>query len=165
MNYPQQATWDGLLVMLAEAQSSYQEYIALLSHEERTLRIMDRQGLTDVNGQKEQVLNRMCRLEQQVERDLQQLAGVTVPQNIGSWLKKAGHPRAQSAHAMLAELLRLARRIQEQGKKNEALIQRIQYRVREAIHFIYTGMGTGPVYQGSGTLNFPSVPSSVHLQG
>lgn len=165
MNHPQQAMWDGLLVVLAEAQSSFQEYSALLSHEERTLQIMDRQGLTDVNGQKEQVLNKMCRLEQQVERELQQLAGATVTQNIWTWLKQAGHPHAQSAHAMLAELLRLARMIQEQGKKNQALIQRIQYRVREAIHFMYAGMGTGPVYQGSGTLNFPSVPGSVHLQG
>ncbi len=165
MNHPQQAMWDRLLLLLADTQSSFQEYIVLLSHEERTLRIMDRQGLTDVNGQKEQVLNRMCRLEQQVESELQQLAGATVTQSIWSWLKKAGHPLAQSAHAMLAELLRLSRMIQEQGKKNEALIHRIQYRVREAIHFMYTGMGTGPVYQGSGTLNFPSVPSSVHLQG
>jgi hypothetical protein len=66
---------------------------------------------------------------------------------------------------MLIELLRLARTIQDQGKKNETLIRRIQHSVREAMHFIYTGLGTGPVYQESGTLNFPSVPSSVHLQG
>ncbi len=165
MNQPQHVMWDELLVILAEAQSSFQEYIALLAHEERTLRMMDRQGLTDVNDQKEQVLNRICRLEQQVEGKLQLLVGVTVTKSIWSWLKKASEPRAQSAHAKLAELLRLARMIQEQGKKNEALIHRIQHRVQEAIHFMYTGVGTGPVYQGSGTLNFPSVPSSVHLQG
>lgn len=165
MNHPQQAMWERLLVMLAEAQSSFQEYFALLTHEEHTIRIMDRKGLTDVNGQKEQVLDRMCRLEKQVERELQQLVGATVTENLLSWLKKAADPRAQSAHGMLTELLRLARMIQEQGKKNEALICRIQHSVREAIHFMYTGVGTGPVYQGSGIMNFPSVPSSVHLQG
>lgn len=151
--------------MLTEAQSSFQQYFVLLSDEERTLRIMDRQGLADVNSQKELVLDAMCRLEQQVERELQQLAGSDVHESIGSWLKKVRDPQGQAAHAILAELFRLARRIQEQGKKNEALIRRVQHRVREAIHFMYTGLGTGPVYQGSGTLNFPSAPSSVHLQG
>ncbi len=165
MNHPQNATWERLLAMLAEAQSSFQEYFSLLSHEERTLRIMDRQGLTDVNSQKEQALDAMCRLEQQVERELRQLGGPEGHESIGSWLQKARDPRAQSAHGMLTELLRLARTIQEQGKKNEVLIRRVQQRVREALHFMYTGWGTGPVYQGSGALNFPSVPSSVHLQG
>lgn len=165
MNYPQHAMWERLLVMLGEAQASFQEYFALLTHEERAIRIMDRQGLTDVNGHKEQVLDRMCRLEQQVERELQQLIGPTVTENFLSWLKKATDPRAQSVHGLLTDLLRLAGLIQEQGKKNEALICRTQHRVRDAIHFMYTGMGTGPVYQGSGIVNFPSIPSSVHLQG
>jgi len=165
MNHPQQATWEGLLAILAEAQSSFQVYASLLSHEERTLRIMDRQGLTDVNSQKEQVLDVMCRLEQQVESELRQLGGSEVYESIGSWLQKVRDPRAQSAHGMLMELFRLARMIQEQGRKNEDLIRRVQHRVREAIHFMYTGLGTGPVYQGSGTLNFPLLPSSVHLQG
>jgi len=151
--------------MLAEAQFSFQEYFSLLSHEERTLRVMDRQGLTDVNSQKEQVLDAMFQLEQQVERELRQLGGSEGQESIWNWLKKARDPRAQSAHGMLIELLRLGRIIQEQGKKNEVLIRRIQHRVGEAIHFMYAGLGTGPVYQGSGTLNFPSVPSSVHLQG
>jgi hypothetical protein len=151
--------------MLTEAQSLFQRYVGLLAHEERTLRIMDRQGLTEVNNQKEQVLDAMCRLEQQIERELQQLAGSHIHESVRSWLKKAQDPRAQSAHGMLIELLCLARTIQDQGKKNETLIRRIQHSVREAMHFIYTGLGTGPVYQESGTLNFPSVPSSVHLQG
>lgn len=165
MNHPQSASWERLLVMLTEAQSLFQRYVGLLAHEERTLRIMDRQGLTEVNNQKEQVLDAMCRLEQQVERELQQLVGSHIHESVRSWLKKAQDPRAQSAHGMLIELLRLARTIQDQGKKNETLIRRIQHSVREAMHFIYTGLGTGPVYQESGTLNFPSVPSSVHLQG
>lgn len=151
--------------MLGEAQSSFQEYFFLLSHEERTLQTMDRQGLADINNQKEEVLDVMCRLEQQVERELQLLVGSEVREASWSWLKKSPDPRAQSAHGMLNELLRLAHMIQKQGKKNEGLIRRIQHKVGMAIHFMYTGLGTGPVYQGSGTLNFPSVPSSVHLQG
>ena len=165
MNYPQHATWERLLAMLAEAQSSFQEYFSLLSREERILRVMDRQGLTAVNSQKEHVLDAMCRLAQQVERELRHLGGVGVHESIWNWLTNVQDPRAQSAHDMLTELLRLASTIQEQGKKNEGLICRIQHRVREAIHFMYTGLGTAPVYQGSGTLNFPSLPSSVHLQG
>jgi hypothetical protein len=165
MNLPQSATWERLLVMLTEAQSAFQRYVGLLAHEERTLRIMDRQGLTEVNNQKEQVLDTMCQLERQVESELQQLAGSYIHESVRSWLKKVQDPRAQSAHDRLIELLRLARTIQEQSKKNETLIRRIQHSVREAMQFIYIGLGTGPVYQESGTLNFPSVPSSVHLQG
>ena len=126
---------------------------------------MDQPKLLEVNSQKEQVLDTMRRLEQQVERELHQLAGAVSQVSIWSWLKAVPDPRAQSAQSMLIELLRLARLIQEQGKKNEAVIRPIYHRVREAIHVIYSGLGTGPVYQGSGVLNFPSVPSSVHLQG
>jgi hypothetical protein len=165
MNLPQSATWERLLGMLTEAQSSFQCYVGLLAHEERTLRIMDRQELAEVNNQKEQVLDAMCQLERQVESELQQLAGPYIHESVSSWLKKVQDPRARTAHDRLIELLRLACTIQEQGKKNETLIRRIQYSVREAMQFIYIGLGTGPVYQESGTLNFPSVPSSVHLQG
>jgi len=165
MNHSHSATWERLLGMLTQAQSSFQCYIGLLAHEERNLRIMDRQGLTEVNDQKEQVLEEMCRLEQQVKGELQQLAGSHAHESVSSWLMKVQDPRAQLAHGMLIELLRLARTIQDQGKTNETLIGRIQRSVREAMNFIYTGLGSGPVYQESGTLNFPSVPSSVHLQG
>lgn len=165
MNHPQSATWERLLEMLAEAQSVFQQYCVLLFQEAHSLRIMDQPKLLEVNSQKEQVLDTMRRLEQQVERELHQLAGAVAQESIWSWLKAVPDLRAQSAQSMLIELLRLARLIQEQGKKNEAVIRPIYHRVREAIHVIYTGLGTGPVYQGSGVLNFPSVPSSVHLQG
>jgi hypothetical protein len=165
LNHPPSATWERLLGLLTEAQSSFQCYVGLLAHEERTLRLMDRQGLTEVNNQKEHGLEAMCRLEQQVKDELQQLAGSHAQESVRSWLKKVQDPRAQLAHDMLIELLRLAHTIQDQGKKNETLIGRIQHSVCEAIQFIYAGLGTGPVYQESGTLNFPSVPSSVHLQG
>jgi hypothetical protein len=144
---------------------SFQQYLRLLALEERTLRIMDRQGLTEVNSQKEQVLDAMCRLEPQIEREFQQLAGVEGQRSLWSWLSKSHDPRAKSAHGLLTELLGLAGLIQDQGKKNEALICRTQLRVREAIHFMSTKWSPGPLYQGSGSLNFPSVPSSVHLQG
>lgn len=151
--------------MLAEAQSAFQQYGILLFQEAHSLRIMDQPNLIEVNSRKEQVFDTMRRLEQQVEGELHQLAGAVAQEAIWSWLNGVQDPRAQSAQGMLMELRRLARLIQEQGKKNEAVIRPIYHRVREAIHVIYTGLGTGPVYQGSGTLNFPSVPGSVHLQG
>jgi hypothetical protein len=165
MNHPQSATWERLLKILAEAQSAFQQYGILLFQEAHSLRIMDQPNLIEVNSRKEQVFDTMRRLEQQVEGELHQLAGAVAQEAIWSWLNGVQDPRAQSAQGMLMELRRLARLIQEQGKKNEAVIRPIYHRVREAIHVIYTGLGTGPVYQGSGTLNFPSVPGSVHLQG
>lgn len=165
MIHPQPATWERLLEMLAEAQSVFQRYGVLLFQEAHSLRIMDRPKLVEISSQKEQVLEMMCQLEQQVEGELYRLAGSTAQESIWNWLKAVPDPRAQLAQRMLTDLLRLARLIQEQGKKNEALIFPVYHRVREAIQVMYTGLGTGPVYQGSGTLHFPSVPSSVHLQG
>ncbi|GJL57155.1 MAG: hypothetical protein NPIRA03_00120 [Nitrospirales bacterium] len=165
MIHPQSATWERLLEMLAEAQSVFQRYGVLLFQEAHSLRIMDRPKLVEVSSQKEQALERMCQLEQQVEGELYRLAGSPAQESIWNWLKAVPDPRAQLAQRMLTDLLRLARLIQEQGKKNEALIFPIYHRVREAIQVMYTGLGTGPMYQGTGTLHFPSVPSSVHLQG
>lgn len=165
MNHPQSTTWERLLKALAEAQAAFQQYGVLLFQEAHSLRIMDQPKLVEVNSQKEQVLDTMRRLERQVEDELQQLAGAVAQESIWTWLKAVPDPRAQSAQIMLIDLLRLARLIQEQGKKNEAAIRPIYHRVREAIQVMYTGLGTGPVYQGSGTLHFPLVPSSVHLQG
>lgn len=165
MIHPQSATWERLLEMLAEAQSVFQRYGVLLFQEAHSLRIMDRPKLVEVNSQKEQALEAMCQLEQQVERELHRLAGSAAYESIWSWLKAVPDPQAKLAQEMLTDLLRLARLIQEQGKRNDALIRPIYHRVREAVQVMYTGLGTGPVYQGSGILHFPSVPSSVHLQG
>jgi flagellar biosynthesis/type III secretory pathway chaperone len=165
MNQLQSATWERLLEILAEAQSVFQEYGVLLCQEAHSLRLMDQVKLVEVNSQKEQVLDTMRRLEQQVERDLHQLAGAGASESIWHWLNAVPDPRAQSAQRRLIELQRLARLIHEQGKKNEALIRPIYHRVHEAIHVMYTALGTGPVYQGSGALNFPSVSGSVYIQG
>jgi FlgN protein len=165
MNHSQSTRWEPLLRVLAEAQAAYQQYGVLLFQEAHSLRIMNQRNLVEINSQKEQVLDTMGRLEQQVEHELHQLVGTVAQESILSWLKADPDPRAQLAQGMLIELRHLSRLIQEQGKKNEALIRPFYQRVREAIHVIYTGLGTGPVYQGSGTLNFPSVPSRVHLQG
>lgn len=165
MKHPQSETWERLLKALAEAQAAFQQYGVLLFQEAHSLRIMDQPKLFEVNSHKEQVLDTMRRLEKQVEGELHQLAGAGAQETIWTWLNAVSDPRAKSAQSMLMDLLRLARLIQEQGKKNEAAIRPIYHRVREAIQLMYTGLGTGPVYQGSGTLHFPSVPSSVHLQG
>lgn len=159
------ATWQRLLEMLAEAQSVFQRYGVLLFQEAHSLRAMDRPKLVEVNSQKESALETICQLEQQIERELHGLAGSAAHESIWSWLKAVPDPRAQLAQAMLTDLLRLAHLIQEQGKKNDALIRPIYHKVREAVQVMYTGLGTVPVYQGTGILHFPSVPSSVHLQG
>lgn len=165
MTQPQQSPWEHLLRMLDEAQSVFQQYLGLLSHEECQLRSVNRQELHEVNARKEHVLDAMCQIEQQVERELYRLAGAEGHDTIGTFLKKSRNPQAQTASALLSGLVNLAGAIQEQGKQNEAMIGRIQQRIREAILFMHTGLGTAPVYQGSGSLHFPPVPGAVHLQG
>jgi len=164
LNHPHE-TWDHLQVLLGEMQVLFQDFLSLLSQEERLLLVMDRQGVADITEKKEQVLDGMRRYEQQVMGVMHRLAGSDHQGHLGGWLRNLHHRHAVSANTMFQELMGLTRKIQEQGKKNEAIIQRTQHVVREAINLIYAGVGTGPVYQGSGTLRAPSVLSSVQLQG
>jgi len=157
--------WDHLLALLEEMQVVFHEFLSLLREEERLLLAMDRSGVADITEKKEQGLEEMCRYEQQVMAVLQQLAGPENQEHLGGWLKKLREPQAFKAETIFHELFGLVRKIQAQGKKNEAVIRRTQHVVREAINLIYTGLGTGPVYQGSGALRAPSVLSSVQLQG
>ncbi len=158
-------TWDTLLVLLGEMRSAFHEFMVLLRDEERILLGMDRKGIADVTEKKEQSLDMMRRYEQQVVAALQQLAGSEHHGRFGVWLQKARQPQASSAKTMLQELGGLMHAIQTQGKKNEARLLRTQHVVREAINLIYTGLGTGPVYRGSGALQYASIPGSVHLCG
>ncbi|MDH5576749.1 MAG: flagellar protein FlgN [Nitrospirota bacterium] len=157
--------WERLLVLLGEMREIFQEFMTLLRDEERRLLEMDRQGVADVTEKKEQVLDTMRRYEQQVIAVLHQLAGQDKHERLEVWLKQARHPHASTARTKLHDLADLTKQIQVHGKKNEALIRRTHHVVREAINLIYAGLGTGPVYQGSGALYFPTVLSSVHLHG
>ena len=159
-------SWGCLLVLLGEMRVVFQEFLSLLGDEKQKLLAMDREGVAYVTEKKEQVLDRMCRYEQQVTDLLHQLAG-NEPQQLGLWLKgtsKQG-PQESSAKLLLQDLFELTAKIQEKGKENEKLTRRTQHVVREAINLVHTSLGSGPVYQGTGNLHFPSVPNSVHLHG
>lgn len=143
----------------------FQEFLSLLREEECLLLAMDRSGMANIMEKKEQVLAGMCRYEQQVMTVMQQLAGPKNQESLGGWLKRSQQPQASKANTIFHESYTLAQKIQVQGKKNEALLRRTQHVVREAINLIYTGLGAGPVYQGSGALQFSSVPSSVNIHG
>lgn len=162
---PTQETWDHLLVLLGEMRVIFQEYMDLLCAEERMLLGMDRQGIAGVTEKKEQVLDVMGRYEQQVIGLLQQLSGSNNQGSFAVWLQEMRQPQASTANSILQDLCGLTETIQQQGKKNETLTRRTHHVVREAIHLIYTGLGNGPTYQGSGALSFPSVPNTVHLHG
>lgn len=164
LNYSHK-TWEDLLSILGEMQGVFREFLSLLCEEERLLLGMDRQGVADITDKKDHALQTMCRYEQQVMSMLHDLAGHENHHALGKWLKQVRRPHAFKANTHLHELFGLAQKIQAQGKKNEALVRRTQHIVREAINLIYTGLGTGPVYQGSGALQFSTVPSSVNLRG
>lgn len=164
LNYPL-ATWEHLDALLGEMQELFKNFLSLLNQEEGFLLAMDRQGVADMSEKKEQVLDEMCRYEQQVMDMMHRLAGSEHRGHLADWLRNLSHRQAASATSKFQDLIGLTQKIQEQGKKNEASIQRMQHVVREAIYLIYAGVGTGPVYQGSGALRAPSVLSSVQLQG
>jgi hypothetical protein len=158
-------TWENLHVLLEDMQQLFKKFLSLLTQEERLLLAMDRQGVADMTENKEQVLDEMCRYERQVVETMHRLAGSAHHGHLADWLRNLSHRQAAIATSKFQDLIGLTRKIQEQGKKNEVCVQRMQHVVREAIHLIYAGVGTGPVYQGSGALRAPSVLSSVQLQG
>jgi hypothetical protein len=158
-------TWDHLLVLLGKMQTAFQEFRVLLRDEERVLLGMDQQRVTEVTEKKEQALDVMCCYEQQVMTILQELTGVEGKEHLGAWLRKAHEPQAVLVSTIFHDMRDVIDGIGVQGKKNKALIQRMQHVVRNAIDIIYMGLGPGPVYQGSGTLQSPAVPCSVHFHG
>lgn len=160
-----QEPWGHLLVLLGEMHAAFEQFLSFLCDEERLLGAMDRQGVADMADKKEQALAEMSRYEKQVGIVIHQLAGPEHRGKVDAWLKQLRHPQAMKARTIFHELIGLTQKIQAQGRKNEILIRRTQCVVREAISLIYTGLGTGPVYQGSGALQFSSAPSSVSLHG
>ena len=160
-----QTPWDHLLVLLEEMHAAFQQFLSFLCDEERLLVAMDRQGIGDMAEKKEQALAEMSRYEKHVSMMIHQLAGPEYRGQIDTWLKQLRHPQAMKASTLFHALLGLSQKIQAQGRRNEFLIRRAQCVVREAISLIYTGLGTGPVYQGSGALQFSTAPSSVSLHG
>jgi hypothetical protein len=161
----QDQTWEDFQVLLAEMQVLFQDFLSLLKKEERLLVVMNRQGVADITEKKEQVLDGMRRYEQQVIGVMHQLSGSEHQGQLGDWLRNVPHRHAVAANTIFHELIGLTRKIQDQGKKNESRIRRMQHVVRGAINLIYAGVGAGPVYEGSGTLRTPSVLSSVQLHG
>ncbi len=151
--------------LLKDIGQKFENFLGLLQEEEVLLAKMERHSIAGVTEKKEQVLDEICRYEQQVVATMQELAGPENQERLGEWLQKTQQPEATTVNTILRELKGLTHTIQQQGKKNEVLIGRTQHVVREAINLIYAGLGNGPVYQGSGTLQFPPVLSSVHLHG
>ena len=158
-------TWAQILVLGEEAKSVFADYWDLLRQEEHGLRRMNHQEIADLTEKKEYALERMCRYEQQVISAIHTLTGSTGQDRLLDCLDRISDPRAKSVQNLLRELALQANTIQEQGKTNDRLLRRAQHVVGEAINLIYTGLGTGPVYQGSGALSTPSLPSTMHLHG
>ncbi len=157
--------WDDLCRIFQKTQRVCEEYLSLLEGEEKLVQQMDRTGLSEILGRKEQVLDSLCRYEREVENVLQALVNEQGYSSWADWLEREPSGQADVVQDWLGKLRHLARQIHNQGKTNEIRIRRSQHVVREAVNLIYAGVGSGPVYQGSGTLRTPSVLSSVQLQG
>ena len=165
MNHMTRISWNQLLEVGEEAKAIFADYLELLRQEEHALRKMNRAKMSDLTERKGQALDIMCRYEQQVISGIQVLTHSEGKDRLWIGLQTASDPRAVSAQNILRELSLLANKIREQGKTNEGLIHRTQNVVRETINLFYMGMGTGPVYQDSGSLRTPSLPGTMHLHG
>lgn len=165
MNHTTQVSWKQLLEVGEEAQSIFARYLELLRQEEDALRRMNRQEMFGLMEKKGEALDIMCRYERQVISGIKVLTGSEGKGRLWIDLQAASDPRAVSLQNIVRKLSLLANNIREQGKTNAALIRRAQHVVREAINLIYIGLGTGPVYQGSGALSIPSLPGTMHHHG
>lgn len=157
--------WIQLTALLRREQENCQGLLDILMEEESALQALDQQKLASIHERQERILHRMAADQRERNARLRDLAGASWQGNLLTWLSKTPSPQAATAQAALRDLVAVGRRVQDVRERNAALSARGLHIVREAIGVIYAGRGIQPVYKESGALNFPSLTTSLDLQG
>lgn len=162
---PHSIPWDTLQQLFRQLQNSLEEFSKLLVEEEVVMTKLDREKMMALVDQKANVLEAFQCSEQQMVAVLR--PWVPTGSSIDCWNMIKQDPQFSRVLQLpvFKAIQRETARIREQGQKNAALVRRGQYVVREAMSLVYAGLGSGPVYQGTGTLRVQPVPCSVNLHG
>ena len=161
----QRRLWEQLRSALQKERDAYHQLFALLSEELPALKTMNPHGLADLNHKKESTLHVITQCEQERSALLSQLADPSFKGNLLEWLWESSLPQAALVKPMLQELVSIGKQVKQIGQNNSGLTVRALHAVREAIGMIHSGLGSQPVYGESGQLRFPSMATSLNLQG
>ena len=161
----QQRLWEQLRFALQKERDAYHQLSALLSEEVPALKTMNQHLLADLNLQKESTLQIIAQCEQERSALLSKLADSSFNGNLLEWLWHTSASQAALVKPVLQELVSIGKQVKNIGEKNSGLTVRALHAVREAIGMIHSGLGSQPVYGESGQLRFPSMGTSLNLQG
>jgi flagellar biosynthesis/type III secretory pathway chaperone len=164
----QKGSWESLQQTLRGERETFHQLSAILLEEHQLLRHMDHHSLSDLAERKEKILGQAKGLEENRTALFLSLLGVdssSNPMEIMKVLSEQRTPEAQAVREELEAVLEVARTIAAQTRDNASLIHKGLTMVREALRLIYDGAGVTPVYGGSGTLQFPTVNSSMSVRG
>lgn len=162
---PHAIPWIALQQVFQRLLEVLEELSKLLVQEEAVMKGLDREKMMALVEQKANVLENFHRSEQHLVALLRPWVPTGSSAECWSLLKQ--QPDFLRVHQLpvFKAIRRETARVREQGQKNAVLVRRGQYVVREAMNLINTGLGQGPVYQGTGTLRVQPVPCSVNLRG
>lgn len=160
--------WDDLLGTLRAERTTYHHLSTLLSQEHDALRRMSSDLLLDLAEKKKVVLSDLRDLDTRRLTLFETLLGsqkILTPLDWLPHLTQAQAPWGGQASAEFREVLKVARRVVDQGRQNAELTHRGLGLVREALRLIHGGGSQEPTYQGSGEIRLPSVTSSLSVHG
>ena len=157
--------WEQLGSALQNERDAYRQLFALLSEELPAIKKMNPHSLADLNQQKESILQLIAQCEQERSALLRKMADPSFQGNLLGWLWNSTSPQAALVKPVLRELVFIGKQVKTIGENNSGLTVRALHVVREAIGMIHSGLGSQPVYGESGQLRFPSMATSLNLQG
>ncbi|GEM_PF-4833837 len=160
--------WDDLLGTLRAERTAYHHLSTLLTQEHDALRRMASDLLLELSEKKKVVLSDLRDLDTRRSSLFEALLGsqgIRTPLDWLPALSKAQPPWGGQASAEFREVLKVARRVADQGRQNAELTHRGLGMVREALRLIHGGGNQEPTYEGSGEIRMPAVTSSLSVRG
>ncbi len=163
----QAESWEDLLSLLRAERTTYQHLSNLLTQELDALRTICDQALLELAEKKKVVLEDLRFLDQRRVMLLARLLG-PMPKNPTEWLPQLSRgpsPWGPQTSLEFKEVMKIARKVAEQGRQNAELTHRGVSMVREALRLIHSGGDVEPTYQGTGALRLPTFTSSLSVEG
>jgi flagellar biosynthesis/type III secretory pathway chaperone len=162
------ALWSDLLGTLRAERTTYHHLFTLLTQEHDALRRMASSPLLELAENKKVVLSDLRDLDTRRVTLFESLLGphsIHAPLDWLPHLTQALPPWGGQAAAEFREVVKVARRVADQGRQNAELTHRGLGMVREALRLIHGGGNQDSTYEGSGEIRMPSVTSSLSVHG
>ncbi len=157
--------WKQLYQLLQDECIAYEQLGQLLHEEWSALRKSNYQECVDIARRKEDVLTHIQRVEKERVACVRALSEGLSQEISLDWVLKCSLPESVPAKHTLKQLISVGQRVKQLSENNAGLISRGLHVVREAMNVVHGGLGFQPMYGESGSLKFPSVSTSLNVEG